>query len=144
MLLYHLQATINTRRAAIEALGITDFVEVPAYFVTFDSVTGNLAAAGPARSMLPDMVNMLNVNGTLIVPDPNPHWAPHPVPLPPPWGWIPPDPFKVEFQNAVGAGTTVKWIDCMEYHYDVGEVHCGTNVRREPRSEIRQWWLVTP
>jgi hypothetical protein len=82
------------------------------------------------------MVNMLNVNNILIVPDPSPNAL-----TPWPDGT---DPFKAAFINAVGPGTTVRWIDCIEYHYLLGEVHCATNVRRTPRPEIREWWLFDP
>lgn len=114
-----------------------DFVEVPAYFITL--ATSGPPTSWPAQSMLPDMVNMLNVNGTLIVPDPNPHpdiiWP----------AWFGNDPFKQAFINAVDpTGNSIRWIDCMEYHYWGGEVHCATNVLRKPRQEVREWWLLEP
>jgi protein-arginine deiminase len=134
----NLQGQINNIRTALQGFGITDFVEVPAYFISQDwSMGGALSASGPAQSMLPDMINMLNVNGTFIVPDPNPHSGIQ-------WPGGGGDPFKAAFTNAIGAGTTIRWIDCLEYHWGVGEVHCGTNVRRTPRPEIREWWLVQP
>jgi hypothetical protein len=130
-----IQPQVNAARADMIAMGISDFVEVPAYFVSL--VGGLPAASGPARLVLPDMVNMLNVNGTLIVPDPNPHPGID-------WPGGGDDPFKEAFENAVGAGTEIRWIDCLEYHWGQGQVHCATNVRRTPREEIRQWWLVEP
>lgn len=113
-----LQATVlNPVKAQLNALGVT-VVEVPAYFYQ----DGN----GKAGAALCNMVNMLNVNGVLIVPDPKLAE------------------FRDAFEAAVGTQTTIRWIDCLEYHWDDGQVHCGTNTRRTPRAEVREWWKVVP
>jgi protein-arginine deiminase len=132
-----LQSVINTARSTMETdLGITEFVEVPVFFAgSHCDPTDNLVM-GPALAALSDMVNLLSVNNVLIVPNPNPQWD------------VVDDPFKQAFLDAVlpgsAPGTTVEWIDCLEYHWEEGQVHCATNVRREPREAIRQWWLVEP
>lgn len=78
-----------------------------------------------ALAALPGMVNMLNVNGTLIIPEP----------------------FFPEFTNGVLnslGSVTIGWIDCREYHHNQGEVHCGTNVRRQPSIQAQAWWNIEP
>ena len=70
----------------------------------------------------PDMLNMLDVNGALIVADPM--FAPR----------------SNAFTQAVGGNMV--FIDCLEYHWNVGEVQSGTNTRRTP--SMVQWWDVAP
>jgi protein-arginine deiminase len=42
-----------------------------------------------------------------------------------------------------GVGATVDFVDdWYPYHVQLGEVHCGTNTRRAPRSA--KWWHFTP
>lgn len=123
---FDIQTEINLRKSALQVLGITTFVDIPAFFTgsPANTVTGLQFGTDDAVAALPGMANMLNVNGTLIVPDPVFQ------------------PFRTSFQSAVGI--TPKWIDCLEYHWNQGEVHCGTNVRRTPSPAIREWWKVTP
>jgi hypothetical protein len=103
-------------------------VDVPAYFEGKESngVLGYQAGADPAFAALPGMINLLNVDGTLIVPDPMF------------------TEFRTAFEQALGPGTSIQWIDCLEYHWRTGEVHCGTNVRRTPGTQVLQWWTITP
>ena len=110
----------------VDAFGPGDVIYVPAFFACFGEDAPGVPNGTYAMSALPDMVNLLNVNNRLIVPDP--FYAP----------------FRAEFQSAVGVGVEVRWIDCREYHWGVGEVHCGTNVVREPRTEVREWWNIEP
>jgi hypothetical protein len=70
------------------------------------------------------MLNFLGVNGAMIVPDPM-------------YG-----PLQTGFTAVVGGN--VQWIDCLEYHWGNGEVHCGTNTRRTPSTSAAKWWLVEP
>ncbi|UCC31955.1 MAG: hypothetical protein JSU86_06685 [Phycisphaerales bacterium] len=76
--------------------------------------------------MLPNLVNLLVVNGRLIAPEPFY------------------DGFKAEFASQVSAigyqqGTSLRFIDdCDIYHVDKGNVHCGTNVKRIPSAVT--WW----
>ena len=79
-----------------------------------------------STAALPNMVNMLNVDGTLIVPEPFYQ------------------PFKDALLDAVLPGTPVEWIDCLEMHWRDGEVHCATGTIRWPSEEILQWWLHEP
>ena len=77
-------------------------------------------------ALLPDMVNLLCVNGKLIVPKPFYQ------------------PFEDAFREAVGLATPVEFIDCLERHWGVGQAHCGTNTRRTPRPEWERWWEIVP
>ena len=114
-------------------MGVTSIVKIPAFFYAPNDMEngtpGAQAGAPPtgdrALAALPGMVNMLNVNGTLIIPEP----------------------FFPEFTNGVLnslGSVTIGWIDCREYHHNQGEVHCGTNVRRQPSIQAQAWWNIEP
>ena len=79
-----------------------------------------------ANSLLPNLLNRLVVNARLVVPEPFYQG------------------FKGEFTsrlNGIGYddGASIRFVDDWNvYHRNVGEVHCGTNVKRDPsRSD---WW----
>lgn len=132
------QGRINALRSELQGLGVTEFVEVPAYFEGLDSNNNDVHEIGElCFAALPSMVNMVNVNGVLIVPNPNPHPNTQ-------WPGGGGDPFKQAFVTAIGPSTTVRWIDCLEHHWNDGEVHCGTNLHRTPSLQTRQWWNVVP
>jgi hypothetical protein len=41
-------------------------------------------------------------------------------------------------------GLHVHWVDSWSYHVDLGEIHCGTNVKRRPRTQgAVPWWRRT-
>jgi hypothetical protein len=86
---------------------------------------------GTAVAALPDMVNLLNFhtsNGVMLI-------------VPEPYS----DPFKDAFVAAVaGTGAQMQWIDCLEYHWNQGQVHCGTNTRRTPADPLIRWWDQEP
>ncbi|MCZ6836483.1 MAG: protein-arginine deiminase family protein, partial [Planctomycetota bacterium] len=105
---------------------ITEIIEVPGFFHEFTGpgFTPTFPNINSAASAFPDMVNLLYVDGRMIVPDPMV------------------DEFKAVFEALVDPSPA--WIDCLEYHWSIGEVHCGTNVLRAPRPEVLEWWLVDP
>lgn len=107
------QNALDSLRTNLQGRGLV-VEEVPVLF----------AANGEA--LLPDMVNLLCVNGKLIVPKPFYQ------------------PFEDAFRQAVGAATPVEFIDCLERHWGAGQVHCGTNTRRTPKPEWERWWEVVP
>ena len=50
------------------------------------------------------------------------------------------DPFQLAFLDVMPDGLTANFLDNWEgYHLWWGEVHCGTNILREPRSDL-YWW----
>lgn len=128
-----LQAIIDQHEQQLVSMGVTSIVKIPAFFYAPNDMEngtpGAQAGAPPtgdrALAALPGMVNMLNVNGTLIIPEP----------------------FFPEFTNGVLnslGSVTIGWIDCREYHHNQGEVHCGTNVRRQPSIQAQAWWNIEP
>ena len=73
--------------------------------------------------------NLQPVNGKLYVPQP---FAP--------LNSASVDIFEAEIKRILGAD--VKFVDCWEmYHAFMGEVHCGTNVKRLP---VADWWKKQP
>ncbi|UCC32771.1 MAG: hypothetical protein JSU86_04680 [Phycisphaerales bacterium] len=80
-----------------------------------------------AYSPLSDLVNLQVVNGRLVVTKPFYEG------------------FKTELVSRLSAigscdGTSLRFIDdWMVYHRNVGEVHCGTAVKRD--SERTDWWV---
>lgn len=120
------QANIDIVREQLRiGLNLTDpddFIEIPVYFREI---------GGRAIALLPNMVNLISINGHLIVAEP----------------FV--DPFKNEFNtrlNAVGfvtppnPGANIHYIDDWDYyHFLHGEVHCGTNTRRTPPTGY-YWW----
>lgn len=102
----------------------TDIVEIPVLFREHP-------ATGRADALLPNMVNLISVNGHLIVAEP----------------FF--DPFKDEFNTRLQAegfvppgfpGENIHYIDDWDsYHVLSGEVHCGTNLKRT-NSAADDWW----
>ncbi|MFN7022016.1 MAG: protein-arginine deiminase family protein [Phycisphaerales bacterium] len=107
------QMALDGLRSQLQARGLV-VDEVPVLF----------RATGEA--LLPDMVNLLCVNGRLIVPKPFYQ------------------PFEDAFRQTVGVGVDVLIIDCLERHGGLGQVHCGTNTRRSPKPEWAWWWEIVP
>jgi protein-arginine deiminase len=97
--------------------------------------------AGLAEALTADMVNMLVVNNTCVIPKA--------------FGPVHPGPASDLFYddlvaqlNAKAPGLTLKPVDdWYTYHAVMGEIHCGTNVNRHPSSlsawlgsEAAEWW----
>ena len=103
-----------------------DIIEIPVLFREHP-------VSGQADALLPNMVNLISVNGHLIVAEP----------------FF--DPFKDAFNTrlqGVGfvppgmAGENIHFIDDWDvYHVQSGEVHCGTNLRRA-NSAPDNWWDI--
>ncbi len=120
---------MNSIRATLMAeLGLaeSDFVRIPAFFEFPVPPPPADPDYSEAFSLLPNLVNLVVVNGRLIVAQPFY------------------DGFKTEYISRVSAigyqeGTSVRFIDDWEvYHERKGEVHCGTHVKRiTPRVD---WW----
>ena len=80
--------------------------------------------------MFTNMVNLISVNGHLIIADP------HFVPLKDEMNDLLED---IGF-SASAPGQTIHYIDDWEeYHVSSGEIHCGTNVERDPAGS-KDWW----
>ncbi|MCB9778484.1 MAG: hypothetical protein H6742_07975 [Alphaproteobacteria bacterium] len=114
-----------------EALGLTDddIVRVPGLFETVAGCGGTTAAA------FPGMVNLIvadTADGTaLFTPDPYLRSD-----LEDAGG----DDVAAAFEAAVPDGLEVVWLDDFEtYHLNLGEVHCGSNVVRDPPDDV-SWW----
>jgi hypothetical protein len=109
----NIAATLDDLATSLVQMGL-QVVRVPAYFA---EVTrgGEVYAV----SLLPNMVNMLNVNGTLITLDPMF------------------EPFRQAMENALGG---VEWIGDFNIHGAFGGLHCATNTRREPHDSLKEWW----
>jgi len=117
------QANINAVRAVLkEKLGLldSDFIRIPALYnpdyPDSDSV-----------SLMPNMVNSLIVEGKILIPKP----------------FGPRDSSGDIFENEVTSvitGLVEEFIDYewKDYHYNLGEVHCGTNAKRDAPSD--NWW----
>jgi Protein-arginine deiminase (PAD) len=101
------------------ALGLdeADIYEVPVLFYHYiwNGSEGALA-------LTPGMVNLNSMGGTCLVPEP----------------FL--DPFKSRFSGVVASfGQCPVWIDDWTiYHANCGEVHCGSNTRRQPFK--KKWW----
>ncbi|MCH8345141.1 MAG: hypothetical protein IH983_14305 [Planctomycetes bacterium] len=112
-------AQIQLLRDRLNNLGY-QVISIPVFFFEPQGYPGLSTAA------FPNMVNMLNVDGSLIVPDPFYQ------------------PFKDALLSAVPLGAPVQWIDSLEMHWLNGEVHCTTGTIRWPSDEVLQWWLHEP
>ena len=92
-----------------------DIVKIPQIYRSVDE---ELVAAGARNgiSFLPGTVNMILLRDEAIIPDP----------------WF--DPYKEKVQQILTTkGINASFIsDFSEYHDLAGEVHCGTNIMREP------------
>ena len=48
------------------------------------------------------------------------------------------DPFIEMFEALLPTNVTPHWVDDWEwYHLQLGEVHCGSNTKRQP---VQEWW----
>jgi protein-arginine deiminase len=122
------QAKINATRAQLKTeLGLaeSDIIDLPVLFVEF-------VAAGMADALTADVVNMLVVNKTCIIP----------LPYGPVVGGV--DLFQHDTKSKIQAvGNTATFIDdWYSYHVLFGEVHCGTNAARTPVTA--NWWEFQP
>lgn len=112
-------------------LGLTDadIVRVPSLFEQPSGCNGRVAA------LIPGMVNLIvaNVDGAtthLFTADPFFRAATAQSS----------DPIIAAFQAAMPPGMTMHFLDNWDtYHMGLGEVHCGTNVRRTP---MASWWTA--
>lgn len=102
-----------------------DFIRLPVLYSA--RLAGGVMDDSAAYT--PGVVNLQIFGNTALVPDP----------------FGPPDAsgddvFKKDIRNTLQSqGLTVHFIDDWEYHIRQGEVHCGTNVIRRPRTGAR-WW----
>ncbi len=104
--------------------GFTNFV--PALYL------GDPDSARSMFAYIPGLVNFQEWNGQLWMPRPfGPRVSGK-------------DVFETAVENAFGAAN-VHFIDNWDtYHRLFGEVHCGTNVIRDPPAEYQQWWENAP
>ena len=123
------QTQMETTKALLMdelGLGATAFVEVPAFFGFPDPPEVPDPLYNEAYSLLPNLVNILVVNGRLVVPEPFY------------------DGFKTEFVSRLSVigyqdGSSLRFIDDWGvYHQRDGEIHCGTCVKRTPCRV--DWW----
>jgi len=104
----------------------TDIIEVPILFMP------NPGLSNLADALTAGMVNMLVLNKHCITPKPfGPVIAGK-------------DLYEEDIKNKLTPlGLTVKFLDdWMEYHVNLGEVHCGTNTLRAPK--MAKWWEFEP
>jgi protein-arginine deiminase len=125
----HYERYMNTIRATLMVeLGLldSDFVRVPAFFAYPSPPDVPEEQYSEAYSLLPNLVNLLVVDGRLIAPEPFY------------------DGVKQEFVSRLSAiayqhGTSLRFVDDWEvYHDKKGDIHCGTSVQRAPASV--DWW----
>ncbi|MEO5928957.1 MAG: protein-arginine deiminase family protein, partial [Candidatus Kapaibacterium sp.] len=129
-----LDAMLRELRKKID---IPRVIEVPVIFVE------NRHLPGLYEALTGDMVNMLVVGTTCIVPVAN---GPGPTAVHAQTGGnYNMDQFEAYLQQQLAAiNITVEFIDGWDYyHVSHGEVHCGTNVRRTPHA-APNWWEFTP
>lgn len=118
------------RQTFKDELGLTDadIVEIPSLFEIVGGCGGRVAA------LVPGLVNLTvaNVDGQtthLFMPDP--FFRSNE-------GDLSSDPFIKAFSDAVPQELDLHWVDNWDvYHMGLGEVHCGTNVKRTPSGD---WW----
>ena len=120
------QKNIDVNRSIlVRELGLEDrdIIEVPVLFKE---------NKGRAYAFFPDMVNHLVLEGYSLVPRP--------------YGPVidGEDYFEKMMRDALPSSRTVTFIeDWYGYHEALGEVHCGTNVMRQPFRD-RYWWDYLP
>ncbi|MCP4349978.1 MAG: hypothetical protein GY795_31235 [Desulfobacterales bacterium] len=128
----YVQSKIDSARTVLKAkLGLedSDFIHLPVLFEYNSRYVGYVA-------FTPGVVNMLVVTHsrsgdvTLCIPKP----------------FGPVVGGKCKFEEDIEtqlAGKKIKFIDDFAtYHIEMGEIHCGTNSRREPPTD-RWWWQQT-
>jgi len=138
-----LQSFVQTKidgvqRQVADALGLSDehFIRLP---VLFYEVNDDGKVRYKAYS--PDVVNMLVVTkadgkAVLVIPKP----------FGPVVGTACKFEEKVNAQLAplTAAGNVIQYVDdFVNYHQGVGEIHCATNSKRKPRTDI-WWWEADP
>jgi protein-arginine deiminase len=113
----HIDTNVMQLKAEI-GLADNEVVEIP--FLIDEAYGANLAYQ-------PGMVNLLYVDGKVVIPDP----------FGPTINGV--DPFKTAMQNILGPlGIEVHFADDWDtFHEGDGEVHCGSNVAR---TVISKWW----
>jgi len=102
----------------------SDFIDTPVFF------WNGVPATGEADARIPDMVNLLVVNEQLIIPRPfyNPFQEDLETKL-----------AAIGYKKSSAANPTIHFVtDYKWYHEHLGEVHCGTNSRREIPATA--WW----
>ncbi|MCK6547036.1 hypothetical protein L6R52_14395 [Myxococcota bacterium] len=120
------QSRVDTVREILVnelGLGDDDFVEVPVLYEPIRFGRMSLAAA-----YNPGIQNLVTLDPKLFVPDPEgPETANG-------------DPWEVQTREALEPlGLEVVFVDVFDsYHVNLGEAHCGTEVRRAPYA--RAWW----
>jgi protein-arginine deiminase len=125
---YYPPNTASIKIALMSELGLGEgaFIAIPGFFQYPGAGTGT-PVYNEGSSLLPNLANVLVVNGRLIVAEPFY------------------DGFKNAFVASLSAigyeqGSTVHFIDDWSvYHENYGDVHCGTQVRRAP-SRV-DWWM---
>lgn len=130
------QGHIDTIKSAIQsAMGLadSDFIHLPVLFTHVD--------ADHYVAYTPGVVNMLVLTKT-------DHTVKVCVPKPfgPKVGGV--DKFEEDVLALLGpaatTGVDVVFIDdFITYHVNMGEIHCGTNSKRKPRTDVR-WWEHQP
>jgi hypothetical protein len=120
------------RKKLVDALGLdsSDIAEVPILYVAEAFGAG---VFGRADALTAGMVNMLVLDKHCIAPKP----------FGPVVSGI--DTFEASFRATLTAcGLAVTFIDDWEtYHRLLGEVHCGTNTLRIPKTSTK-WWELVP
>lgn len=126
------QSVINQARAKLQAAapGVLTFNEVPNLFFGALDAAGDLAD-GSAVAFNPGPTNLQPVGGSLYVPM---QFGPLDA--------VGDDIFEKAIENALGIGF-VEFVDCWDlYHRLLGEIHCGSNVKRSLLGI--NWWENQP
>ena len=118
----HMEGIRKTFKANIASIA-PEIIEVPILYMPNEDNTSW------ADALTGGMVNMLVINKNCIIPKP----------FGPVIAGV--DVFEQELASQLTAlGLTVRFIDdWLEYHVQLGEVHCGTNTWRKPAAPAR-WW----
>lgn len=127
----------DTIRGLCGLLGIeflNDVIFIPEMYLVEGNANQALVNASGA-AFNPGMVNLQPVNGNLTAAKPfGPRWQPGI------------DLFQSDAESQLDgngrSSTDADFVDDWDwYHLGTGEVHCGTNVRREPTALEIGWWL---
>lgn len=133
--------SVTTEVAGMVNTLVTEGVVAPADVVPIPALCcgkGSPATGLTARSAyayVPGMVNCVAIGNTLVVARP---WGPRDA--------AGTDLFMKDFQDQLMAHSApvpaaADFVDDWElYHTRMGEVHCGTNIRRIPSTGFRSWW----
>lgn len=135
---HYCQVMLDRARAVVEhAITVPGVIEVPVLFMEQHGLPGLYEA------LTADMVNMLVLNTHCIIPQargPGPRVA-----YAQPGGAHQMDAFEAYLEGQLQAlGLTSYFLDdWASYHLSHGEVHCGTNTRRQP-PVAPPWWHFVP